>query len=358
MADLDENTLELMERRLADRVVERVRPALFRLYAVAGSAVLTALGLFGWSLISDVKEHARTQATQSVRTTIDPLINESRARFDKHSSEIEKQLSIADWLSQRSRTLAEKVDAQLQQLEPRAKLLEDLGARVTEIEQRRREIEEALKRASLQADSTVELSKQIAELAKQVQRLLEDIQAARQVAGPAGPATPEAPVQNQPPVRNQPAPQTQPPQDPAAPQSPPAVQNQAASQNQAVQSIAQAAQSTYDKVASIQVQPTVWFQFAGGSRAQAEEFSRTLEAKRYILPGEERVGAAAGKREVRFFYPDDAETARRLAADTGEVMRSLGYNPQPQVQVRSLTDYAGKKPKQGVMELWLELPPR
>src|SRR5215204_5011965 len=60
MADLDENTLELMERRLADQVVERVRPALFRLYAVAGSAVLTALGLFGWSLISDVKEHART----------------------------------------------------------------------------------------------------------------------------------------------------------------------------------------------------------------------------------------------------------------------------------------------------------
>jgi len=325
MADLDENTLELMERRLADQVVERVRPALFRLYAVAGSAVLTALGLFGWSLISDVKEHARTQATQS-KDHHRPLINESRARFDKHSSEIEKQLSIADWLSQRSRTLAEKVDAQLQQLEPRAKLLEDLGARVTEIEQRRREIEEALKRASLQADSTVELSKQIADLAKQVQRLLEDIQAARQVAGPAGPATPEAPVQNQPPVRNQPAPQTQPPQDPAAPQSPPAVQNQAASQNQAVQSIAQAAQSTYDKVASIQVQPTVWFQFAGGSRAQAEEFSRTLEAKRYILPGEERVGAAAGKREVRFFYPDDAETARRLAADT--------------------------------MELWLELPPR
>src|SRR5215204_3711032 len=315
MADLDENTLELMERRLADQVVERVRPALFRLYAVAGSAVLTALGLFGWSLISDVKEHARTQATQSVRTTIDPLINESRARFDKHSSEIEKQLSIADWLSQRSRTLAEKVDAQLQQQEPRAKLLEDLGARVTEIEQR-------LKRASLQADSTVELSKQIADLAKQVQRLLEDIQAARQVAGPAGPATPEAPVQNQPPVRNQPAPQTQPPQDPAAPQSPPAVQNQAASQNQAVQSIAQAAQSTYDKVASIQVQPTVWFQFAGGSRAQAEEFSRTLEAKRYILPGEERVGAAAGKREVRFFYPDDAETARRLAADTMELCSS------------------------------------
>src|SRR5829696_4146181 len=174
MADLDENTLELMERRLADQVVERVRPALFRLYAVAGSAVLTALGLFGWSLISDVKVHA-----------------------------------------------------QLQQLEPRAKLLEDLGARVTEIELRRREIEEALKRASLQADSTVELSKQIADLAKQVQRLLEDIQAARQVAGPAGPATPEAPVQNQPPVRNQPAPQTQPPQDPAAPQSPPAVQNQA-----------------------------------------------------------------------------------------------------------------------------------
>jgi hypothetical protein len=148
--------------------------------------------------------------------------------------------------------------------------------------------------------------------------------------------------------------------NPAAPlQNGSTAQNQpTAIQDQAVQSIFRAAQSTHEKVAGLQVQPTVWFQFAGGSRAQAEEFSRALEAKRYVLPGEERVGAAASRREVRFFYPEDAETARRLAWDAGDVMRSLGYNPQPEIQVKSFTDYAGKKPKQGAIELWLELPPR
>ncbi len=50
MEELDGDRIELLERRLADRVAERVRPALFKLYAVVGSTVIGVVGLFGWNI--------------------------------------------------------------------------------------------------------------------------------------------------------------------------------------------------------------------------------------------------------------------------------------------------------------------
>jgi hypothetical protein len=44
MIDLNGDKLELIERQLTERVTERVRSALFRLYAAVGVAVISVLG--------------------------------------------------------------------------------------------------------------------------------------------------------------------------------------------------------------------------------------------------------------------------------------------------------------------------
>ena len=101
---------------------------------------------------------------------------------------------------------------------------------------------------------------------------------------------------------------------------------------------------------------TVYFQFAGGSREQAQQLSKALQEIGYKIPGEERTGAAAGKREVRFFYAGQKTIADRLAADTTQMLQRLGYSSLSVTPV-----FAGAPTKSnpdGKLELWLEIPPR
>jgi hypothetical protein len=101
---------------------------------------------------------------------------------------------------------------------------------------------------------------------------------------------------------------------------------------------------------------TVYFQFAGGARDQAQQLSKALQDKGYKIPGEERTGAAAGKREVRYFYAGQKTIADQLATDTTQALQRLGY---PSLQVS--TAFAGAPTKSnpdGKLELWLEIPPK
>jgi energy-coupling factor transporter ATP-binding protein EcfA2 len=104
--------------------------------------------------------------------------------------------------------------------------------------------------------------------------------------------------------------------------------------------------------------PTVYFQFANGGREQAQAVSKDLQAKGYKIPGEERSGAAAGKRLVRYFYPQDKAAADKLTADANAVLQKLKYPASPPVTVEDGTDFAGKKNPAGTVELWLDLPPK
>ena len=102
---------------------------------------------------------------------------------------------------------------------------------------------------------------------------------------------------------------------------------------------------------------TVYFQFAGGSREQAQQISRALQDKGYKIPSEERSSAAAGKREVRFFYAGQTALAQELAKTTNQVLQQLGYGPQLQVTAVQTTTSSKGNPD-GKLELWLEIPPR
>lgn len=104
--------------------------------------------------------------------------------------------------------------------------------------------------------------------------------------------------------------------------------------------------------------PTVYFHFATAMRGQVEAVSKQLKDMGYAIPGEERLDAAQGKREVRYFYPQDEIAARKLAQDTGRALQAAGHPSTPPIAVKSLTDFAGKKNAPGVVELWLDLPAR
>ncbi len=101
---------------------------------------------------------------------------------------------------------------------------------------------------------------------------------------------------------------------------------------------------------------TVYFQFAGGSRDQAQQLSKALQEKGYKIPGEERMGAAAGKREVRYFYAGQKTIAAQLATDTTQALQRLGY-PSLLVSAVFVGDPT-KNNSDGKLELWLEIPPR
>jgi hypothetical protein len=63
---------------------------------------------------------------------------------------------------------------------------------------------------------------------------------------------------------------------------------------------------------------------------------------------------------VRYFHESDVDSAQRLAADTTALLREQGYSnlEVPDVAAQSLVNYSGKKPREGVLELWLDLPYR
>ncbi|EGW54422.1 hypothetical protein [Candidatus Endoriftia persephonae] len=83
MADMDDDRIELLERQLAERVTERVRSALFRLYATVGLAVIGALGFVSWDIVSDIKSEIKSEIADS----IDKEIKAKRAEITERVAE-------------------------------------------------------------------------------------------------------------------------------------------------------------------------------------------------------------------------------------------------------------------------------
>lgn len=101
--------------------------------------------------------------------------------------------------------------------------------------------------------------------------------------------------------------------------------------------------------------PTVHLQFAGGARSKAQQLSRLLSDDGFEMPGEERVAAAAGRREIRYFYEADRAAAVALEQGTTAALQSMGYAAVPAVKIVDLSNGKGDKPDQGTIELWVEL---
>ncbi len=313
---IDSDRLELLERQLADRVTERIRPALFRLYATVGAAVIAVLGFVGWDIVTDIKTEAIYQVTRDLDAEIKP-----------QRDEINRLLVESKTLAKQVGKVISDVERQLEKFEPKAAQLEQTILDIGNLEAESKDLDVAWKdfvviyerdiKPALQNIDT--LSSELGELAKQVEEL-------NAIAPSRMPPNPNTPIQSK------------------------------AQRGESIKSIIQTTSVAQKDYNVVRKRTTVFLQFAG-ARQRARQLSDALKENGYIVPGEDQETGARNKQEVRYFHDEDAEGAKRLAEGTTRALRAQGYseNDVPNVTVRSLTAYRGKKPREGVLELWLDI---
>jgi hypothetical protein len=302
--------LELLERRLADNVGERVERTLKVRYAGIVAAVLFVLGLAGYSWIDNLvvkaigpvsKDAERTMTEMNVQLD---LARENKRKLD---ALIDQLTSDADAAQRRIESFQARLTKQQEEFDGTLVSINDqLGAVVV----RRRELEADMveNRTSL-GTALDETRKIVAELAQ----LTEDL------ADLAGDGRAEA-------------------------------AERVAALRQQAQSLAERAQ----QAASGAHLATVFLQY-GKSVAPdvARAIGDALRGDGFIVPGEDRM--PNDSREVRYFYTEDRDAANALATKTGAALAGLGYTDLP-VEVRDFTGWAKAKPRAGTLELWLALP--
>ncbi|MEH6473252.1 MAG: hypothetical protein V7752_18610 [Halopseudomonas sp.] len=311
MPDLDEDRLELLERQLADRITARVRPALFRLYATVGVAVIGAVGFVSWDIVEDIKSEIKTEVTD----VIDKEIGAKR-------TEIVERVTETRIMAKRANQVIQRLEKQLDEFQPQAENLDETIERVKTLNVTSQDLIAAYSQEVKPLVSNVEsLSNQLRALAEQVDQL-------NTIATAGGLNS-----------------------DVEAGQS----YQQRGAAIQSVISDSEAAEKRLDQARN---KTTVFFQFAGGRREQAQTLASALKGEGYVVPGEDRESGAAGKHEVRYFHDDDEAAAKRLVEDANRAIRSLGYPDRAAttITLKSLVSYRSKKPRPGVLELWLDIP--
>jgi archaellum component FlaC len=337
MTELDEDKIELLERQLAERVTERVRPALFKLYATLGAAVIGVLGFVGWDVVTDIKAEIKSD-----------IINEIDAEIGAKRQEILERTTETQILAKRANAIIQRVEKQLDEFEPKAENLNETIDKVKSLNVASQDFTAIYSQELVPLVSNVEaLSSQLSVLAEQVDELnkivarvgeMEVAQTTVALSEETSPAEDDQP---------EPAP---PPEEVVE------VVQQSEQRSMAIQSVISEAKVAEQRLLDARKKPTVFFQFAGGSRDQAVALSDSLQKQGYTIPGEDRERYASGKHEVRFFHDDDKAAAMGLAEDTSRALQVLGYVDMPDVTAESFVAYSGKKPRVGVLELWLDIP--
>jgi archaellum component FlaC len=278
---------------------------------MVGVAVVGVLGFVGWDIVSDIKLEIKSEITDA----IDEEIAAKRA-------EITDQATETRIIAKRANEVIQRVENQLDEFEPQAENLRETIEKVKALNVTSQDLIATYSTELQPLVSNVEsLSQRLVALAEQVDQLNSLVS-----AGEPGPGT-EVPQATQ-------------------------------QRSEAIKSVISDSREAEQRFENARSKATVFFQFAVGRRDQAEALSAALKTKGYIVPGEDREGAATAKHEVRYFHESDREAAERLAEDTTSVLRSLNYVREsvPDVIARPFVTYQGKKPSPGVLELWLEVP--
>ena len=323
---VDKETMELIERRLAEQVEARVRSKLFKYYGSVGAVALTILGFFSYSIVSGLEGLAKDYAREAAR----PAVEEAEAATEvakAKTTELLARLDVFEELqSERVRRLN---DGEREILAAHA----ELSSFSTEIEARIDKIKSGILETEAQLaaqgarfegqevaglDYVTNVEKNLAALAMQVSILEDQLSEMREKteAGLGVSYTAASADKGQ-------------------------ITRLAAVEAQAAPTPASSVEGT-----------RVYFQFAGVKREVAQQISTDLKGQKFDVPGEERHKSAVGAHEVRFFHDEDEERAEILVKRVNLVLKSLGYKDN--VQVRDSRNYRGAKTRVGTIELWLE----
>ena len=302
--------LELLERRLAENVGDRVERTLKVRYAGIVATVLFVLGLAGYSWIENLVVKAIGPVSKDAERTIAEMtwqLDQARENKRKLDALVEQIGTDADAAQRRIEGFQTRLGKQQEEFDGTLTSINDqLGAVVV----RRRELE-----ADLQQNS----SSIVAGLADTRDELAS---LARLTADLAGLAADGRPV-------------------------PAGQASQLVSEAQALAERA-ARGATGERLA------TVFIQYGKSVAPEvAEALAQKLKGQGYVVPTEDRMPNDA--REVRYFHAEDRDAANGLATEATAALAALGF-PGLVIEVRDFTAWSKAKPRLGTLELWLALP--
>ncbi len=114
MTDIDNDRLELLERQLAERITNRVQPALFKLYATVGLAVIGVLGFVGWDIVKDIKSEIKAEIVDSISKDV-----------EAKRTEIVERVTETRVMARRANMVIERLEKQLDDFQPQAENLDE-----------------------------------------------------------------------------------------------------------------------------------------------------------------------------------------------------------------------------------------
>jgi hypothetical protein len=302
--------LELLERRLADNVGDRVERTLKVRYAGIVAAVLFVLGLAGYSWIENLVVKAIGPVSKDAERTITEmnfqleLARENKRKLDALVDQITTDADAAQrWIESFQTRLGkqqEEFDTAL------ASLNDQLGAVVV----RRRELE-----ADLQQNRT----SVVANLAATRADVANLAGMTAELADVAGAGRPEL-----------------------------------AERVAKLQTMSAALVERMQREAAGEVLATVFIQYGKSVPPElAASLGTALKGEGYIMPSEDLMPNDA--REVRFFHAQGRDAANTLAARVSAGLGALGF-PDLGVAVQDFTSWNKARPRAGTLELWLALP--
>ncbi len=302
--------LELLERRLADNVGDRVERTLKVRYAGIVAAVLFVLGLAGYSWIENLVVKAIGPVSKDAERTITEMnfqLELARENKRKLDALVDQITTDADTAQRRIESFQTRLGKQQEQFDAAlASLNDQLGAVVV----RRRELE-----ADLQQNRT----SVVAGLAATRADVANLAGLTAELADLAGAGRPEV-----------------------------------AERVTKLQTMSAALVERMEREAAGEVLATVFVQYGSSVPPElAQSLGQALKGEGYIVPSEDRMPNDA--REVRFFHVQDRDAANALAARATAGLAALGF-PDLAVAVQDFTGWNKARPRAGTLELWLALP--
>ena len=266
-------TLELLERRIAERVTEQARRKVIGHHVVVGTTVAAVLGLFGWNALSwgerEVKSRIQTQITDMTTE-----LKNASEKFATQQRDVNGQLDVLKVLAGRAGKTLDEVEETLKTFQPKSRRLEQVITDIDELEAKVRPIRGAGATADQNRADLERISRELSTLAEQVSKLV--LQAQR---APAPGGTGEdygALVMN---TRN----------------------------------VASGSANIARDIAASRATTTVYIQVSGFARELVDELRQALLRDGFNVPAAETISSAAALFEVRYFYEADKAAAERLA---------------------------------------------
>jgi signal transduction histidine kinase len=307
-------TLELLERRIADRVTEQARKRVISYYAVVGTTLAGVLGLLGWSVVGWVEREAKTVIHQQI-TSMTAQVDKVSHDVAGLQQQVNMNLQVLDALGKRAGRTLDNVEDTLKSFEPKSRKLEQVIIDIDELETRIRPIRGAGELADQNRADLERVSRELNTLAQQVKELVGMAQRA-----PTGSAGGTSGVYN----------------DLAA----------------ATEQVAAGSANIAREIAASRATTTVYIQFSGYGREAVDQLRTVLAGAGFTVPAAERTSAATSLFEVRYFHDSDKAAADRLAQIITEAAKKVIPGEPRTAKVVDMTSYPSTKPKPATVELW------